>query len=212
LVANKWPANDTDPDQTSFSNNIGVYHQVFTITPKQTGLTKKLDLSSPALLTQANLRAKAITVSDSGAMRTTVPQGQSTEIHATLNNPAEPMEAINVYFYDGNPEQGGKLFDMERVPHLDTTGQHKLRVRYAPEECGAHDIYLKASNQGLRGDAQRIETVQVDCSAAHKSTGVPHSDGCSIASNARPSGSSWLFPLGMVASALAWRRRRHVAR
>lgn len=66
------------------------------------------------------------------------------QVTATIRSGAEAEDAVEVLYYDGDPANGGKLFEWELLPHIAAGSQYVNRVTYNPQSCGAHTIYVTA--------------------------------------------------------------------
>ncbi len=157
LVANPFKQSDDDPAQISFSNNIGFYRSVFSILSKTTATAT----ATRAAATRAAATVKVEKVEVSG---TALKPGRSVEAAATLRNGAQELLGVMVYFYDGDPEAGGKLVDIERVARLRAGAQQKVSIRFRPQACGLHRIFVRVAPgkaHAVSGQATRV--VQVDC-------------------------------------------------
>src|SRR5262249_36252170 len=76
------------------------------------------------------------------------------------------LDNVTVLFYDGDPEQGGKLFDMEQIPHIEANESFVTRVPYHTEVCGAHQLFVQAIP--MDGEAPMttdVNAVTVECPA-----------------------------------------------
>jgi hypothetical protein len=68
-----------------------------------------------------------------------------TKISADLSTGNMPLEAVQVAYYDGDPQQGGTLFDVQTIPHLRPFDTYRNRVFFRPQTCGAHTLVVVAS-------------------------------------------------------------------
>jgi hypothetical protein len=93
-------------------------------------------------------------------------KGQSTEVFATFLNDGEAVDGVTIYFYDGDPAEGGRLFDAERVSHIRAGAVQRVNVPYRPKECGKHELYIKVTAAGVVGSIGKAErTLDVECPA-----------------------------------------------
>src|SRR5262249_29145770 len=91
-------------------------------------------------------------------------KSQSTEIFATLRNDGEAVDGLTIYFYDGDPANGGRLFDAERISHIRAGAVQMVNVPYRPKECGSHELYIKVTAAGITGSIGKAErTLNVEC-------------------------------------------------
>lgn len=150
MVDNQLRQPDTDdPAQVSFSNNIGFYRSAFHILPKSTTTATET----------ATVKVEKVEVSG-----TALNPGRSVEASATLRNGAQELFGVMVYFYDGEPASGGRLVDIERVARLRAGGQQKVSIRFRPQACGAHRLFVRvAPGRAYAAEGQAARSVQVDC-------------------------------------------------
>jgi len=163
-TANNWKESDSDPDMTSFSNNVGIYKQPFYIASKGLGAT-------PSGSTEVSVRKVDV-------RKQSIDLGQSVEVFGSLHNGSKgkSIDGLSVYFYDGDPATGGKLFDIDRVAHVRDDADYKVRARFTPKTCGMHDIYVKAMNSAMEGDTGASATqLRVRCTIPPNQNYLPTS-------------------------------------
>lgn len=163
-VPNNWKTGDSDPDMTSFSNNIGFYKQPFYIAPRGNSLSKVMENSS---VQDIQKRLATVSVRETDVRHHSINVGQSVEVSTMLRNEnkEESVHGLSVHFYNGDPARGGKLFDVERLATIRPGSDHKVRTRFTPDRCGLHDLYVKVTKSGLTGAVAQGETqLRVRCS------------------------------------------------
>jgi hypothetical protein len=69
------------------------------------------------------------------------------------------LGSLLVAFYDGNPQQGGIIFDIQTIPHLRLNAIYQSRVFFRPQTCGAHNIFVVA---GPTTAAPAVASTMVD--------------------------------------------------
>ena len=86
-------------------------------------------------------------------------------ISATLSASAGSATGVSAEFYDGNPQQGGRLFDVEQVscPQNDT---YRVETLYRTNTCGVHDLFV-VLNAGQHRVMRRAPPVSVACPTSH---------------------------------------------
>jgi hypothetical protein len=68
--------------------------------------------------------------------------------------------------YDGDPQKGGKAFDMERIPYIRPRKPHAIRVPFRSNVCGEHRLFVTIGRgKPFEATASPI-TVYVNCEAA----------------------------------------------
>jgi MYXO-CTERM domain-containing protein len=199
-LANAWKSYQTDPDTTSFSNNVGLYRQVFHVKARPSALATANETDvSPAGLQELSIAQVDVAPSSVLAL------GQPSDIRVELSDSGQSMEGASAYFYDGDPEQDGKLFAMERLAYIPAGGEDQVRARFKPATCGEHDIYVEVAQEGLVTGAAKAATITVDCDAP----APPPEDGggCSVGQDPK-TGWGWLAPLVAIAAGFGLRRKR----
>ena len=155
MVNNPLKQQPTDPDQISFSNNIGFYRSAFHILPETT---------SPSPLRSAT-SLPTVKVERVDVSGTRLNPGDSVEGSVMLRNGAEELLGVTVYFYDGDPAAGGQLVDLERVGRLRANSQQKVSIRFRPKTCGSHRLFVRvAPGRQYAVEGKATQQVRVDCS------------------------------------------------
>jgi hypothetical protein len=72
------------------------------------------------------------------------------------------VSGVGVNFYDGDPKEGGRLFAVERIPHIAVDGQHLVQTTYQTNTYGVHQLFAvinpgKSSEVVRRADSLRVE-------------------------------------------------------
>jgi hypothetical protein len=127
LVSVTDPASG-NPMTTSFTNNVGFYHKVFTILPTTVALALPTAARAPELRVR-DLRVKR-DVNDAGHRRLV--------IEAEVLSIGDHTNGVVIRFYEGDP---GKKFDRPAVDeeilgHLRPDVPHRVQVPYRPRTCG----------------------------------------------------------------------------
>jgi hypothetical protein len=172
-TTNSWKENEDDPATTSFSNNIGFYKLPFFIRAKDAQATR---VSVENYIPSIRRSLDAVSINNLDVRQPSIWLGQSSEVHATLRNRAEKehVEGLSVYFYDGDPARGGRLFDIERLAHIRAGADHKVKARFTPRECGMHQVFVKVSRSGIEGATGRGATqLRVRCTVPNSGDKTP---------------------------------------
>jgi hypothetical protein len=76
---------------------------------------------------------------------------------------ANSVSGVTAVFYDGDPQQGGKAFDAERIPHLRAGDTYEVKVRFRPQVCGQHRVFVSVG-RGKPFEATNVSApVEVVC-------------------------------------------------
>ncbi len=154
MVKNPLKQSATDPDMTSFSNNVGFYRGPFQVLPKGFTAVPAPPGTPPITLEKVDVSGNKVT-----------PEG-SVIASATLRGGAVALFDVQVNFYDGDPSAGGNIFDTERVAYLPAFGTRLVNVRFNPQFCGSHRVFaVVAPGKAYTTSGQAAQTVQQDCPA-----------------------------------------------
>lgn len=117
-----------------YSNNLGMYKSLFYIAPQNGQPNAPVGLG--------DLSIERVTVAPRRALL-----NEKVSVTAMLRAGDQALDGVSVKFYDGNPDAGGKLFDVERVSHIRANEAHQVRVPLRPATCGRHTLYVKTHPQ-----------------------------------------------------------------
>jgi hypothetical protein len=90
-------------------------------------------------------------------------QGQSIEVSALLRTRKKSVSGVNVTFYDGDPQNGGKAFDAERVAHIRAREFYEVRVPFRPNDCGDHQIFASVGEGKAYKMTESSPIIKVKC-------------------------------------------------
>lgn len=138
----------------SHSNNVGYYHMPFYIFPEQSNAAPMKDPASEA---DVGLIMEQVTLSHSHATK-----NEKIEIKAILSTGDQSEDGVMVLFFDGDPDAGGEMFDMELVSHIRANEVYQLRVPFRPHTCGTHEIFVVAAD-GRSTSPKSMALLEVDC-------------------------------------------------
>jgi hypothetical protein len=117
-----------------YSNNLGYYNQTFTVLASagvsasgQSGVKPTLILSN----FKPHNNGKAL-------------RDHTTKLTARLRSSGNEISAVHAYYYDGDPNRDGRLFDFQKIDSI-SSGQGVVdTASFTPQTCGPHWIYLRA--------------------------------------------------------------------
>jgi hypothetical protein len=115
-----------------YSNNAGTFKQVFYIQPAAGAMNAAVAAGTPPTLT---LDALAL------APLQPPPLGKH-QLTTMVRNGDSRQAALQLLYYDGDPAQGGRLFEWELIPQLAAGAQYVNRVTYTPQACGERIVYV----------------------------------------------------------------------
>jgi hypothetical protein len=135
----------------TYSNNLGFYNQVFHV---GAGATDLQDTATSGHLDSLwDLPESA-----------TLPADQLLTLRASHHAAGGALDDVMVLFYDGDPAQGGKLFDMELIPHIEANESFATRVPYITDVCGTHQVFVRAiPMDGTAPMTTDVRFVTVEC-------------------------------------------------
>jgi hypothetical protein len=148
-----WIANEQN-----FSNNIGLFYQEISVlkpttTPSPLGAVRHpRPPEAPLEVGKIDISARRANVSD------------HVIVSATLL-PSGETSGVTVNFYDGDPQDGGRMFRETRVPYIAENAPHRIRAAYRAETCGTHQLFAVV-NQGKNSEVvRRAPPLHVNCSS-----------------------------------------------
>jgi hypothetical protein len=140
--------------EDDYSNNVGIFEQIFYIAspfsappgPPQSGSVSigKLDLSTDRVM-----------------------KGGQVVLSAMLTDSVAATSA-NVNFYDGDPQHGGQLFAVQRIPFIDEQRPHRVQVVFKARTCGVHQFFAVVNPGSPAEEERRAHPVRVECSSTER--------------------------------------------
>jgi hypothetical protein len=148
-------ANFECPSATNcYSNNLGVFPQVLFL-----GGAKGSVPPGPAPVSASVDIGKL----DLSAYR--VALTQKVTISGTVSAQDADAGTMSVNFYDGDPNNAGQLFDVERIAHVTQGRGYKVAASYRPKSCGTHELFA-VINQGKPSEVlRRAPPLRVACNS-----------------------------------------------
>lgn len=135
--------NLTAPDQAPiepYSNNVGVYKQLFYVKPL-----------TPAQVAADQVLTPALALDGIASLRLESAMVLKHQLSTTVRNAGTaPMQPLYLFYYEGDPAAGGRLYDWEMIPYMAPGGAHVNRIVYTPQACGSRTVYVVASGGGVR--------------------------------------------------------------
>jgi hypothetical protein len=122
-------ATDTQGNPASYSNNVGLYNSEFKVLPPPNELAA-LPLNNPAEITLAGVFAS----------KEHIRPGEVDIITALLKAGPNGATDLKVYFYDGDPGNGGKLIALENAS-VQRNSTTQVRIPYHVPTDGVHQIW-----------------------------------------------------------------------
>lgn len=141
-----------DVAEEGYSNNVGLYKQIFYIAPPA-GFVGAPPPAGPASIDISKVDLSADRINPHNTI----------VVSATLAAIDADASGVSANFYDGDPDKGGRLFDVERIPHIAEGDPHLVQTSYRTNTCGTHQLFVVV-NKGKSSEAvRRAHPVRVDC-------------------------------------------------
>lgn len=168
----------------TFSNNVGLYNQVFKITkaslnnenpPPGGGETPPpTPLPSPdpgPIPLSARGLGDPIFIQSLNANPRDVVPGDRAQLDLIVNNFDIFPHNVLLLYYDKDPELGGQLFDMELLPKVPAQDTFRVKTSYLPRSCGGHSLFIKMFADDGSSDIA-IANITRDCTQVSISEAV----------------------------------------
>jgi hypothetical protein len=126
-----------DKVTTSFSNNLGFYHQVFFIHNHDLpAWQSKRAASSNHAQTQGQAGIRSMRLAQNN-----ITAGQEVTVTIELSSQGHSNDALQLMLYQHGPDQSaGQLLDHEIITHIKANDRYQVRLPIRPEGCGNQRI------------------------------------------------------------------------
>ena len=81
-----------------------------------------------------------------------------------ISNRGTVIPGLTVNFYTGDPAKGGKLFDIERLPHLPARSVRQAAVTFHAGQCSRERLYVTVGAGGPHAQTVKSAPIRVVCS------------------------------------------------
>jgi hypothetical protein len=142
---------DQSGNVSCYSNNLGLYKQVFYIAPPALLGARPGPTNGTVEIGKIDVSADRITPRDTDTLS------------ATLSASGAPASGVSVNFYDGDPQKGGQPFDVESLPYMPANAQYLVQTTYKSNACGVHQLFAVVNKGKPSQVVRRAHPVQVDC-------------------------------------------------
>ena len=96
----------------------------------------------------------------------TVSPEQNVQLSTTLTARGAAFSDVSVNFYDGDPQNGGRLFAAEPIPYIAADSQRVVQGTYRTNTCGVHQLLAVVNGGKPTEKVRRAQPVRVDCNAS----------------------------------------------
>lgn len=149
---------DAAPISEPYTNNVGFSKYAFYVFPAPTTVAA-VAMRSPPPNKDPVVNMRRVRLSSHRVAR-----GQPITVSTKLHTGGQDVKGgLTVLFYDGDPAQGGKAFDLERVVHLRAGDIHDVRVPFRSSVCGKHRIFVVAGKGTAFQKTKRSGAIKVRC-------------------------------------------------
>ncbi len=128
----------TDVPIEAYSNNVGLYgmdSQFAILPPPNTAnATPVAAVSAPG----------SLTVEDFSVPVQPLLLDDKVRLTAQLHSDETRAGPVVVAYYEGDPQHGGKLFDVHHIAHLAPDATSHTKAEYRPQSCGEHTLVMVA--------------------------------------------------------------------
>jgi hypothetical protein len=144
----------------TYSNNLGFYNQVFTLLAPTTGAVAGAAPGGK----QPGVAPEAFEVAD------TVLRDRVTTVRVHHRVTGRAFEYVRALLFEGDPLAGGKLVDMDIIPHVTPGAPFVVPFHYQPRACGPQRLFVHAApvDGGELVEAALDLTVTLDPRAASR--------------------------------------------
>jgi len=122
-------AEECQKDGNCYSNNLGLYHQIFRIASRNV-VPGPLPGNSSVDIDKVTLSATQVAATD------------DIVISAALTATSGEASDVSVNFYDGDPEEGGRLFEVQSIPGFPQYEPYRIQTVYRAKTCGVHQLFV----------------------------------------------------------------------
>ena len=128
-----------------YSNNVGLYKQVFYINAPSLGAT--LGSTAGSLdIGKVDVSANQVTPRD------------TVVLSAMLSARGGAASGVSVNFYDGHPQQSGRLVSVERIPHIAEDGEYLVQTTISTQHMRCASTVRRGQQRPSIGDRKARST------------------------------------------------------
>jgi hypothetical protein len=125
---------DAHQIEAEYSNNVGFYRSHFHVLSRLNGTRFGATRQSGTANNAGDIQLLNVKVSENRL-------DFGREVSANLRA-RRIASGLSVVFYDGDPQQGGKPFDIERIPHIRANDTYQVKVSFKPKTCDERRIFV----------------------------------------------------------------------
>ena len=153
---------DTESINASFTNNVGLYRQLFTVMPVGGDDINTVNAIKPASALAALSKKTAASPLSITADSDSWTFGALTNVVATINTKNVEGDLIT-YLVDETDSENKHILSIDRTALLDATNQQKVRFSFTPTQCGDAVLTLYVGGLFEKAKASQTLTRSVSC-------------------------------------------------
>jgi len=142
----------------TYSNNLGFYDQKFTLLLPAGN--PPASLTAPGPLTASDQQEDDLTIREIEHELSVAELHSESIIRVHYDPGPVHRDRVEVMLYEGDPQDGGQLLDVEQVPFMQKDENHVVHFPYTAGVCGAHELFIETFRIG--GGLTEIETLAFD--------------------------------------------------
>jgi hypothetical protein len=128
----------------TYSNNLGFYHQTFTLEAAPPAPAPEAQAAARAPEPAPNLEPE-LWIEEVEVPRRRWQRGAAVSVRATLTSNV-PLRDVMVQFFAGDPDRDGVLFDVDTIAYIAPDEPFVVPVLYRPSSCRPERVYVEASS------------------------------------------------------------------
>ncbi|MCK5431910.1 MAG: hypothetical protein KAJ03_04160, partial [Gammaproteobacteria bacterium] len=129
-----------DIEVQTYSNNLGYYNQTFSLFLPASNTAAALTPGALNPVTeQRELAIERIEIDPA----TPIAKHKHSIIRVHHQASGDRYDNVIVLLYEGDPQDGGQLLDMDHVPRMAMNEPHVVPFPYVPQTCGSHTLFVQ---------------------------------------------------------------------
>jgi hypothetical protein len=139
----------TDVPVEGYSNNVGMFG---VYTPFAVLSRNHSEAADTELLAPGDLQVEASPVTAANGF---------SDVTVTIHNAGNGFLAEPVVLYDGDPDNGGTVFEVQQVPYVKRGETYRMHTHLRPQSKGVHTIYARVGSADSGGSITALTSLMV---------------------------------------------------